>query len=199
MGNDSTVIKRRNMKQIKLTQGKFAMVDDKLFEELNKKKWHAQKGNSTFYAVRSEYIDGKWNTTGMHRLILGITDKNIFGDHIDHNGLNNQFSNLRACSNIENLRNKKIKEGYSSIYKGVSFHKIWRKWQVRIKGDGKRTHIGYFTDEVEAAKAYDTAAKTLFGEFANLNFKDNSDERLPPERLFNLAKEEGFEYSCSSN
>ena len=107
----------------------------------------------------------------MHRLIMNVPN-GMVTDHINHNGLDNRKSNLRVCTCSENNRNKRSQKGSTSIYKGVCRHKATGKWRARIKFEGKRMHIGYFTDEKEAARAYDAKAKELFGEYALLNFPD---------------------------
>jgi len=159
------------MKKIKLTQGQFAIVDDDIYEELNQYKWHARKGRSTFYAGRSISAQGKQILIQMHRQILGLTDSKIFCDHINNNGLCNLKYNLRVCTISDNNKNTKPHIGYTSKYKGVNFHKKSKKWVVQIQIDEKRTHLGLFTNEIEAAKKYDEAAIEHYGEFANLNFK----------------------------
>lgn len=159
------------MKEIKLTQGKVALVDDEDFEELSKFKWCALKAPKTYYAIRRGN-DFKKSTIYMHREILKLTDSKIQGEHKDNNGLNNQKSNLRTCTNSENQRNKTCKINGTSNYKGVYWNKKNKKWDVRICINKKRTYVGHFKNEIEAAKAYDKKAKELFGEFAYLNFKD---------------------------
>jgi hypothetical protein len=62
------------------------------------------------------------------------------------------------------------KEGCASKYKGVTWSKHVRKWRVRVHINYGYKSIGYFKDEIEAAKAYDTAAKKYHGDFAVLNF-----------------------------
>lgn len=162
------------MKEIKLTRGQTVLVDDEDFEELSKYSWHAHwhRNGRKFYARRSIWIDGKAKHVRMHRQILGLTDPKIQGDHKDGNGLNNQRSNLRTTTNQQNSFNMKSQSGCISKYKGVTWDKTHGKWQVRICINGRRKHIGLFTDEVEAAKAYDTAAIKQFGEFAKLNFPE---------------------------
>lgn len=160
------------MKQIKLTQGKFALVDDEDFDFLNQWKWSVSKIGNNFYAMRSKKITKtrKSITIRMHRLILNVS-KGEYVDHIDMNGLNNQRSNIRVCTNAENSRNRTASKNTSSKFKGVSWHKRNKKWCANIKVDRKTYSIGSFTSEIEAAKAYDLKAKELHGEFANFNFK----------------------------
>jgi len=166
-------LKNLDIKQIPLSQGLFALVDDEDFEELNKYKWYDYKSRNAFYACRKLRLGvNKRQIIVMHRQILGLEDPNIKGDHIDHNGLNNQRYNLRPSTNAENTRNQKPKKGYSSKYKGVCWHKRDEKWNATIFAENKKKHLGYFTNEIEAAKAYDAAAKIYFKEFSCLNFKD---------------------------
>jgi len=93
----------------------------------------------------------------------------LFVDHIDHNGLNNRRSNLRLCTLAQNNRNMVSRTG-SSKYKGVCWHGGTKKWNAKIRLNRKCYHIGLFTDEIAAAKAYDKKAKELHGQFACLNF-----------------------------
>jgi len=65
--------------------------------------------------------------------------------------------------------NRRKQQG-TSTYKGVNWHRQHQKWQAQIAKDKKNYHLGYFTSELEAAKAYDAKAKEFFGEFAHLNF-----------------------------
>jgi len=158
------------MKEIKLTQGQFSIVDDDMFEDLNQFKWHADKDGNTFYAKRNACNNGKWKKVLMHREILGLIDRNIHCDHINHNGLDNRKINLRKCSGTQNRRNQIPLSGCSSKYKGVSWRKTYKKWVAIITVDRKRIHLGSFVNEIEAANAYDKAAKVHHKEFAYTNF-----------------------------
>ena len=159
------------MKSIPLTQGMTAIVDDDMFERLNRYKWYAQKRKNTFYAVRKTLkIDGKRRTILMHREILGLKfgDKRQ-GDHRNHNGLDNRRDSLRICTRSQNQQNGNPRVNCSSVFKGIYWHKAVHKWQAKIQVDGRCIYLGLFASEIEAAKAYDEAAKIYFGEFACIN------------------------------
>jgi hypothetical protein len=159
------------MKYIELSQGQRAKVDDGDFDWLNQWKWCAEWNRETrsFYAVRkSDLVDGKRHHVCMHRLVLGCLPGRLT-DHKDHDTLNNQRYNLRIATNAQNQHNQKARKG-SSIYKGVTWHKRDERWAAGIVCDMKRHSLGYFTNERDAALAYDAKARELFGEFACTNF-----------------------------
>ncbi len=156
-------------KQIPLTQGKFAIVDDEDFEWLNRLKWFAnqnRKEKEKWYAMR---IDGK-KTIRMHREITNAP-KDMHVDHKDNNGLNNTRENLRVCTNSQNQANSEKDSKNSSGYKGVYRDK--NKWRAELKKNGKKVLDKTFSDITDAARAYDKAAAEHFGEFAKLNFPNN--------------------------
>lgn len=157
------------MKQIPLTQGKFALVDDEDYDFLMQWKWNAKKGCDTFYAVRhSPTQDGVRSTIWMHRALTSTSTERKFVDHKDGNGLNNQRYNLRSCTHAENVRNSRRCKSNTSGYKGVTLHKDGR-WAARVMFQYKRRFLGYFQNKEDAALAYDEAAKNLHGEFAKTN------------------------------
>jgi hypothetical protein len=159
-------------RRIPLTQGKYAIVDPEDFERLNKHKWCAVKSSNTFYAGRTIYVGKKNISIRMHREVIHPPD-HLFVDHINHNGLDNRKANLRPATCAQNNYNKSIirREIISSKYKGVIWQKEEKKWMVRIGVNGEQKHVGYFKDEIQAAKAYDKAAKKYHKEFACLNFE----------------------------
>jgi hypothetical protein len=108
----------------------------------------------------------------MHQIILEVPEGMII-DHINHDGMDDRSVNLRPATRAQNSRNrKKFPRKCSSKYKGVYLHKSSLKWQARIMFEKKRRYLGYFNNEIDAAKAYDEAAKKYHGEFACLNFPE---------------------------
>lgn len=156
-------------KEIKLTQGKFALVDDEDFEWLNQWKWHVIKGKSgMLYAERSIRNNGKRINFLMHREIIK-TPKGMNTDHENRNGLDNRRDNLRYCTKSQNAMNTEKNKDNKSGYKGVGWHKLSQKWRARITVKGKEKYLGLFDAPQEAAIIYNKKAIELFGEFARLN------------------------------
>jgi hypothetical protein len=153
----------------------FIEVDDEDFDRLNAFRWRLCKRPATNYAMRivpkkEQRLLSHPTGIYLHREAMGvILQKDLLIDHIDGNGLNNQKSNLRICKPNENQGNRRKISKCSSIYKGVFFNNRYQFWQAHIKKDGKRIYIGKFSNEVDAAIAYNEQAKIVFGEFANIN------------------------------
>jgi len=117
----------------------------------------------------------------MHHLVINIPD-GMFCDHINHNGLDNRRANLRPVTLTQNVWNRrKFKKPSRSKYKGVDWSTEMKRWRARIRVNGKRIYLGSFKHEIEAAKAYDTAAAKYHGQFAALNFKRRSQPHVKHE------------------
>lgn len=159
------------MKEIILTRGKVAIVDDEDFDQLSKWSWytHISPNPNNFYAARGTMINYKNKGHMMHRQILQLNDQNLVVDHIDGNGLNNQKSNLRICTRAQNMCNLKKRKNTSSRFKGVFWDKSRNKWSARANIEGKSLNIGRYENEIEAALAYNVTASFAHREFASLN------------------------------
>jgi hypothetical protein len=155
-------------RRIPLTRGKYAIVDPEDYERLNKVKWHTGGKEGIFYARQTKGINGKQVTTLMHREVVSVPNDMVV-DHINHNGLDNRKANLRPATVAQNTWNRYTKKD-SNRFRGANWDPTTKKWLARLTLNGSRITIGYFDNEIEAAKAYDEAAKRLRGEFAVLNF-----------------------------
>lgn len=158
------------MREIKLTQGKVAWVDDEDCERVNQFKWYAHKDCNTFYAVRNVRLNGKRATQLMHRFIMGDTNGDLGIDHKDGDGLHNWKLNLRPATRQENNMNARKRRNCSSEYIGVHLRKDMGKYAAYIQVNGIVKHLGCFDSEKDAACARDYMAKIHHGEFLKLNF-----------------------------
>ena len=140
------------MKEIPLSQGMVALIDDDDFEVIGKLRWHVAKQGTLYYAHTSGLRKLGFDVYRMQWLVIGKPVNGFVVDHEDGNGLNNQSSNLRFLYSRQNTQNKHKK--YSSRYPGVSWHKHTCKWIAHIKIDQKVKHLGSFSTEQEAFESY---------------------------------------------
>jgi hypothetical protein len=163
------------VKSIPLTQGKVALVDDEDYDRIAPFKWQAQKPgkNRSWRARRGVYDPVSQNNVSLylHNAVMNPAP-GVMVDHENGDGLDNQKHNLRFCTKLQNNQAfRKKSPGKSSQYRGVFWYSQASAWHARIECKGRRYHLGTFKTEVEAARAYDAAAKLHFGEFASPNFK----------------------------
>lgn len=158
--------------KIPLTQGQFTIVDEDVYEWASKLKWFAAHWKNGFYACRGGKMTNgiRKPNEALHRTIMNPPEGMMI-DHINGNTLDNRRDNLRICSNTQNQRNQQLSKRNTVGYKGVSWHQRHKKWIARIRVNNRLIHLGYYTDLIEGAKAYDVAAIKYYGEFANINFK----------------------------
>lgn len=141
-------------------------VDKEDLEYLSQFNWRIINGN---YIARERSRTLGKITILLHREIINCP-KNREVDHINGNPLDNRKENLRIVTRSKNMMNKrKLKDTFSSKYKGVHWHKHNKKWIAKLRYNKKDIYLGSFMLEKEAALAYNKKAKELFNEFANLN------------------------------
>lgn len=155
------------MKEIPLTKGKVAIVDDSDYERVAQYKWHLHSGG---YAARKDWSSGKPVHVYMHRYLMNVP-KGVEVDHINGDRLDNRRSiNLRRATRKLNARNGKGMPETQSQFKGISLYDGY--YHARVMLDGQQMYFGRFKSERAAAKVYDYAAMMLHQDFARLNFPD---------------------------
>ena len=147
------------MRVIHLTQGQVALVDDDDYVRLSQYKWFAHKNRNTHYAERNQLCEnGKYKLVQMHKEVIDVP-AGYMCDHIDHDGLNNQRSNLRIVTNRQNCQNKRMVG--TSIYPGVHWSKRTKKWEAKIRIDGRHKYLGRYKNEKDAFNAYCDALRKI--------------------------------------
>lgn len=165
-------VQTKMAKEIKLTQTQVTLVDDEDYDYLTQWKWCAMydPNADTYYAVRGrtkEELQLGKAPIKMHRVITNAR-KGELVDHISGNTLDNRKHNLRIVDNTQNQQNKGMSRNNTSGVKGVSWHKRDRVWRASISVNGKRIHLGNFSDKEDAIKAYRSAVVLYHGEFGNI-------------------------------
>lgn len=157
------------MKKIKL-QGKQSGGDYMILDDDDYKKF----GHLKFRKNTSGYADVWFQKKNTRAHILFIGKKTGYEiDHINNNRLDNRRANLRHVTRSQNRMNMRLYRNNKSGFKGVHHMKTYRNqnkgWRAHIQKDGNGINIGCFNSAIEAARAYNTKARELFGEFASLN------------------------------
>jgi hypothetical protein len=167
------------MKEIPLTKGYVAQVDDEDYEHLSQFRWTARIAPHTVYGIRSD----KGVRIPMHREIMK-PEPHLFVDHIDRNGLNNQRANWRVCTKAQNQANRRQKHNTSGRV-GVAYldpskphnaRYAARPYKASVMVNGQQFCAGYFATLEEAAVERDRAAVFYHGDFAVLNYPERLEE-----------------------
>lgn len=156
--------------EIPLSRNLVALIDNEDLPLVEGYKWCAAPVRNTFYARHSLPWQGnKRPWLEMHRVILNAQPGQVV-DHRNRNGLDNTRANLRVCTALQNNYNRFQQARNKTGYKGVSWNGRVGKFYAQIKVAGRNYDLGLYADPIEAARAYDAAARQHFGEFAYLNF-----------------------------
>lgn len=152
--------------EIPLPGGLCAIVSSEDEAIVRGRSWYASRnlrGKGIVYASTMRR-DG---SVSMHRLILGLSDRQAHVDHRDGNGLNNTRENLRVCTRFENARNARLRIDNTTGFKGVGMNPRTGRYHARIFANGKSNYLGgRFSTAEEAHSSYRAAAERFFGKFA---------------------------------
>jgi hypothetical protein len=159
--------------KVPLTQGKTALISPEDADVVRQHTWHAQRGQGSYRAMTSKRVNGKTVNTLLHRLILGLNEGDSIVDHKNGNPLDCRRGNIRLATFSQNTQNSRKRN--ASPYRGTYRH--GKKWQALIMCHKRARYLGVFATPEEAAHAYDTAARELFGEFACVNFPHDGERR----------------------
>lgn len=155
------------MKQLPLSQGLFATVDDEDWDRVSTYKWSAHPGRRTWYAVRNQ----KGQSVLLHRFILAA-GKGTEVDHTDHDGLNCTRSNLRFVTRSQNQQNRTgaARNSQTGI-RGVWMHRPTARYMATARINGRRHYFGYFKDLHAAEEAAIAGRARLMTHSAECNAK----------------------------
>ncbi|MGA2092115.1 MAG: HNH endonuclease [Sedimentisphaerales bacterium] len=165
-------------RRIYLGEGEYTIVDPDIYYKYRHIKWFLTGNKTNYYAACSVKNGlGETTTKRLHRIIMNAPD-GLLVDHKNRKGLDNRIANLRLATHSENCCNREKMRHSTSQYKGVYCEKRRgrEQWRANIRFNGKRIFLGYFNNEIDAAKAYDAAAKKYHRIFARLNFPEDADK-----------------------
>ena len=156
------------MREIPLTKGQVAFVDDADYERVAEHKWQAVwcKFRRAYFAERQFSFRPRIRTK-MHRFIMECSPGDgVQIDHINGNPLDNRRSNLRPVNHSQNQMNRRLDSSSLGGFPGVSFCLQTGRWKARLVLNGREMWLGRFADKESAIAAVVAAREEHFGEYA---------------------------------
>lgn len=158
--------------EIYVGDGLFAICDWSDWPTVRSHRWNlSTRTKSPFYAITNIRTETHRTTTTMHQMILPCPAGSM-PDHINGNGLDNRRQNLRVATKQQNAFNQRLNSRNNSGFRGVCWDRQHGAWRATIRIKQKRIHLGRFAEKIDAARAYNVAAKEMIGEFAKINDVD---------------------------
>jgi hypothetical protein len=142
-----------------LSNSEITLVDADTYHDLAQFKWSR---SSSGYAHRKIARQKAWESLHVR---VNKTPKGMDTDHRNTFKMDNRRSNLRSCSRAQNEANKPKRSNSTSRFKGVCWNAQANNWKARICVNGQCRNLGHFKTESEAAGAYRTACREVFGEY----------------------------------
>lgn len=144
----------------------YTLIDAEDFERVTRTVWHYKGGYA--HAGSSKYLASHHKR--LHAYILRSQPGELI-DHINGDRLDNRKQNLRIVTQAQNNKNAKRPTfpGKTSRFKGVCWDRYNARWIAGVTSDGVHHHLGFYDDEVQAARVYDEAALLHHGEYARTN------------------------------
>jgi len=160
-------------RRIYLGQNEYTTVEPRDYYVFGKFKWILLGTGSNLYAVREAKIGPReTKRVYLHREIMKPKKRKLV-DHRNNDSLDNRRANLRLATHSQNVINRpKTKSKTTSKYRGVYFDKYRKNWGAVIRLHYKQRWLGRFENEIDAARAYDKAARKYHKDFARLNFPE---------------------------
>lgn len=158
------------MKTIKLSDADVeVMVDDDWYDLLIKYDWQLSTRRGRSYArAYMGCVDGRPVMKLMHSLIVP-SEPGYETHHKDNNTFNNQSDNLISLTRSQHGATRTKYKCNTTGFKGVTVRKERGTFRAQIRFQGRLIIIGTYKTAEEAARAYNTTARRLFGEHAELN------------------------------
>jgi hypothetical protein len=156
-------------KRITLTNGDIALVSDCDHAYLTRWSWGYMRTRGNGGYARRTTPDRHGRQLLMHEVVarrIGLRGPQV--DHRNGDKLDNRRRNLRAATTSQNKANEGIRRNNTSGFKGVYWSAWADKWMAKIKVNYKDIYLGYYRRKVDAARAYNQAARRHLGEYAQL-------------------------------